>query len=144
MTKLTRLIVASVVGCILFFFLGWLIYGVLLMNFYVAHTTPYPGLMREMPNLAALIIAYLAMSFFIAFILQRWAGATTFGKGLTWSLFINFLIILTVDLFFVASMKLYDAPVIIVDIIVNTALGGLIGGVMGWILGMGTKKVEAT
>jgi hypothetical protein len=143
MTKLTRLIVASIAGCILFFFLGWLIYGVLLMDFYVAHTTPYEGLMREMPNLAALIIAQLTWSFLLAFIIQRWEGAKNFGRGLWIGLLLSFLVILMIDLFFVASMKLYDAPVIIVDIVINTVLGGLIGGVMGWIFGMEKKKVEA-
>ena len=144
MTKLIRLIVASIAGCILFFFLGWLIYGVLLMDFYAAHTTQYEGLMREMPNLAALIIAQLTWSFLMAFIFQRWAGVKNFSNGLLIGLLLSFLVILMGDLFFVASMKLYDAPVIIVDIVINTAMGGLIGGVIGWILGMEKKKVEAT
>jgi hypothetical protein len=140
----TRLIIASVIGCILFFFLGWLIYGVLLMHFYVAHTTQdYQGLMRETPNYIAAVISDLSVSFLLAFIFQRWAGIKTFTKGILAGLLITFLIALWMDLYFVAFTKLYDAPFIIVDIIVYTALGGLIGGVIGWILGYEKKKVAA-
>ena len=145
MTKLIRLIVASIAGCILFFFLGWLIYGVLLNHFFDAHTSSnFLELMRKPPYLIAAVISDLSLGFLLAFILQQWAGIKTFIKGLLAGLLISFLIGLWVDLYFVAFIKVYDAPFIIVDIIIYTALGGLIGGVIGWILGMEKKKVEAT
>jgi hypothetical protein len=139
----TRLIIATLVGGIVSFFLGWLIFGVLLMNYYEANTTQYAGLMREMPNnIILIIIANLANAFLLAFIFQRWAGIKTIVKGLLGGMLVTFLIILSMDFYLLAWMNLYTPTSIIVDIIVNTAFGGIIGGIIGWVLGF-QKKVAA-
>ncbi|MCX6235701.1 MAG: hypothetical protein NT175_13445 [Bacteroidetes bacterium] len=138
----TRLIIATLVGGIVSFFLGWLIFGVLLMNYYEANTTQYAGLMREMPNIILMIIANLANAFLLAFIFQRWAGIKTIVKGLLGGMLVTFLIILSMDFYLLACMNLYTPTSIIVDIIVNTAFGGIIGGIIGWVLGF-QKKVAA-
>jgi uncharacterized membrane protein len=136
----SKTIVAAITGLILMFFLGWLVWGILLVNFYQANTVEYPGLMKEMPDMIPLILGQLLMSFMLAFVFQRWAGIKTFMGGLLGGLILGGLISAAYDLYFLAGMNLYNVPVIIVDIIVNTAMLGLVGGVIGWILGYKKKE----
>jgi hypothetical protein len=138
----TRLIIATLVGGIVSFFLGWLVFGLLLMNFYTTNLTEYSGLMKEMPNLILIAISCLANAFLLAFIFQRWAGIKTIVKGLLGGMLVTFLIMLSMDLYFIASMNLFNPTLIIVDIIVNTVIGGIIGGIIAWVLGF-QKKVAA-
>jgi hypothetical protein len=130
-----RFFLATLAGTVVAFFLGWLIFGILLMGFYETNTTHYEGLMKQMPDMLPIILANLSMAFFLAFVFQRWANTRTFVKGFGNGIFITFLWILGFDLFFLASMNLYPLSVVVVDIIANTLLGGIVGGVVAWVLG---------
>jgi len=45
----TKFMLAGLAGGVFYFFLGWLVYGILLMNFYESNTITYDGLNKEMP-----------------------------------------------------------------------------------------------
>lgn len=47
----SKFIIASVAGGIASFLLGWLIYGILLMDFMKANSMYYANLMKEPPNM---------------------------------------------------------------------------------------------
>ena len=70
----TKLILATLAGGILYFLLGWLIYGVLLMDFSMANTTQYAGLMKDMPDLLVLFLGNLSFALLMAWIFQKWAN----------------------------------------------------------------------
>lgn len=59
-----KLLHATLAGGILFFLLGCLVYGVLLMDFYEANTKVYEGLNKEMPDLLLLFnVIYVRLDF---------------------------------------------------------------------------------
>ena len=131
---------ATLAAFVIFFFLGWLVYGVLLMGFYENNMFNCEGLTKDPPNYILLIVANLIWSFFFVFILQRWAKITDFGKGFIAGLIIGFLVLLAFDLQSMAFMNLFNVQLFIVDLVVSTILAGIAGGVIGWILGAGMKK----
>jgi hypothetical protein len=137
-----KTVIAAIAGAVLYFFLGWLVYGILLMGFYEAHTVHYEGLMKEMPNLFAIFLSNLLMAFLFAWIFDKWANIRTFGKGFVGGMIISFLAFASMDISFAGMMNLYETPTLIVDIVVSTVLGGLIAGFIAWILGMELKKAE--
>jgi hypothetical protein len=136
----SKILLATLCGGILMFLLGWLIFGILLMDFYTANTIQYEGLMKEMPNLLLLFISNLLSAFLLSFIFQRWAGIKTFIGGLNGGLIIGLLLGLIYDLYFLASMNLYPVSLMVVDVIANAIMVGLVGGFIGWFLGTGKKK----
>lgn len=139
-----KAILAAFAAAILFFLLGWLVYGILLMDFMTANTTQYEGLNKgEDMNLFLLFLANLSMGFILAIIFGTWARITTFSKGFIAGLILFFLLALNMDLSFYAMMNLFTLQWMVVDIIVFTIMGGLIGGVVGWILGYGRKAATA-
>jgi hypothetical protein len=136
----TKLLLATVAGAIVSFFLGWIVFGMLLMDFYQSNTTLYPGLMNEMPNMVYLVIGQLAMAFFMAFVFQRWARFFSFAKGFTGGLFIGFFFTLVIDAYFISGMNLFSLKLMVIDVVINTVLIGIIGGIIGLILGTGKKE----
>lgn len=140
MTK--KLILATLARSVVQFLLGWLIYGLLLANFMNSHTTHYEGLMKDMNTGSFMILIFisgLVMSFLISFIFQRWAKFGKFFMGLTAGMLLGFCLALSYDLYFLASMNIFSAGTMIVDVIANTVVVGIVGAVIAWVLGFKSK-----
>jgi hypothetical protein len=145
---LVRVLVAGVVGAIVSFMLGWIIWGMLLAN-YFASTLSATGktVISAEPRFIPLIAAQLALGFFYAFILERWAGARTLASGAIAGAIIGFFLALTMDLMndaFLINMHVgANTPVMLVDIACATFSGLCIGAVQGAILGLMNKGTAA-
>ena len=135
----TKAILAAVAGAIFAFLLGWLIYGILLMDFYEANTTHYDGLMKEMPNLVLIFLNNLIWSFLLAFIFYRWGAIKSMGNGMKGGIIIGLPVALSFDLYILAGMNLFTPTLVVVDVIVSTVMTALVGGLIGFILGTGKK-----
>jgi hypothetical protein len=138
----TKLLLGAIVGGLVAFLLGWLIFGMVLMSYYEAHSITYEGMMKESPNPVGLFIANLAYGAVLA-IVMHWSKMVGMMKGAVIGAVLGGLITCSYDLFFFSMMNWYkDITVVIVDIIVNIVFGAVIGGVVGWVMGMG-KKADA-
>jgi len=141
-----KFILATLAGSVVQFLLGWLIYGLLLANFMNSHTTHYEGLMKDMNTGSFIILIFLSelvMAFLITFIFQRWAKFEGFFKGLTAGMLLGFLLALSYDLYFLASMNMFSVSTTVVDVIANTVVVGIAGAVIAWVLGFKSKAVPA-
>ena len=138
-----KVIYATLAGGVLSFLLGWLVFGLVLMNFYTNNSIHYEGLMKTEPTLILIFLSCLVMSFFMAFVFNSWAGFKSFGKGLYGGFIIGIFIGLSYDLSFLAMMNLYSVKVMVVDVLANGVTNAIIGGVIAWILGFEKKPVEA-
>jgi hypothetical protein len=138
----TKIILAAIAGSIIYFLLGWLIFGFLLMDFFAENTKFYEGLIYEMPNLLLVFLSNLSLSYLLAFIFQKWADIKTLSKGFTAGFFIGLFLSISIDLMFYASMDLYTPTVVVIDIIANSVIIAFVGGSIGWILGIDKKKAE--
>ena len=134
----SKTLIGGLIAGVLSFFLGWLVFGILLKDYYSANTLKYAGLERLEPIMWALIIANLAWGLLLAYILDL-AGANSMAKGFTCGLIIFFLMALGIDMFFIAFMRLMRLRLAVVDIGANALFGGIIGAVVGWWYGRGNK-----
>ncbi|MCK9400224.1 MAG: hypothetical protein M0Q51_09585 [Bacteroidales bacterium] len=135
----TRAILAGIAGGIFAFLLGWLIFGMFLMDFYTANTTEYVGLMKETPNIVLILLSNLVWGLLFAFVFDTWAGFRTIGRGIVGGIILGLPIMLSFDLYFMAFMNLYSGTLIIVDVLANTIMAALMGGLIGFILGLKKK-----
>ncbi len=135
----TKAILAAVAGSVLAFLLGWVIYGMLLMDYFESNSTHYEGLMKEMPNLLLIYINNLIWSLLLAFIFDKWAGARSIGSGIKAGIIIGLPIALSFDLFILAGMNLFTPTLMVVDVLASTVITALTGGLIGYILGTGKK-----
>lgn len=140
-----RVVLATIAGGIVFFGLGFLIFGLALGETMKTWTVQYPGLMKEPPNFIALGLANLAWAFLLAVIYECWAGIRTFKKGAIAGATIMFISVTAIDLQFKAFMAFIIGYVpIIVDALAGALMGGVAGGVIAAILGaMNKEKVSS-
>jgi hypothetical protein len=131
----TRTIIAAIAGAVTSFLLGWLVYGILLKDYYASAYVPYEGLMYEMPVLWAIFLGGLAHSFLMSWLFTR-MNIMTFTGGLQYGLIINFFLFLSQNLYMYASMNIFSGvSIVAIDILISTVFAGIISGVIALTLG---------
>src|SRR5688572_12024337 len=104
---LTRVLAATVAGGIVFFVLGFIIYGIFLQDSVMKpNMNTFPGLMNDVPIWAPLILANFVSAFTLAIIFDRWAGIRTFVGGMQLGAVIYFLFSFANQLLAVSMMNL--------------------------------------
>ena len=138
-----RTIVAAIAGAIVMFLLGWLFFGVLLMDWFKSQATvEYTNIMLKEPRFIFIFLWQLVWCWLIAFIFDYWATIRTFIAGLKGGAIIMFAIVLGVNLSNYAFMNVYKgSPYVpmLVDVLVATVMGAIGGGVIGLVLGKMNK-----
>lgn len=137
----TRMIIAALLGTVISFLLGWVVFGMLLDPYYQANVVHYHGLMRtgDDMRLYGIFLSQLCANGLLAYIFSRWANITSFVPGFSAGLIIGFLMYASFDLAMWSSMNIFPAKFFAVDVIVNAVFAGVMGGVIGVILGWGKK-----
>jgi len=142
---LIRLLAATVAGGLVFYVVGFVLFGLVLDPFLRPYINQFPGLMKEpMPDLLFLPLWNLVMAFLFAIVFEKWAGIRTFVGGLKAGAVLMFLVALILDLNYLAFMNLWKGPVgVTIEILASTALGALAAGVVGAVLGLMHKGSSA-
>lgn len=130
-----RILLAGIAGGIVFFLLGFLFYGVLLMKFFEANTGTAQGVMKDEPVWWALIVGNIAYGILLAIIFGRWAGITTLATGARAGAVIGALMALTFNLNTFATTNISTINAVLVDVLVMTVISAIIGGVVALVLG---------
>jgi hypothetical protein len=134
----TKPILVTLGVTVIYFLLGWLVYGILLMDYYNSHLIQYKGLMKE-PAPWVYFIGNLCSVGLLIYVFTL-AEIKTLQKGAVVGMILFLLITLSFDLMLYSGMNLYTGYVFFVDIIVAALFGGLLGGLGGLFLGMGKKE----
>jgi len=136
-------VLAVVVGFVVSFLLGWIVYGIMLMDYMGAHTLAGFNRPDEEMKYAGLIVGTLAMVLLFVMLFNK-MGATDVKKGALAGMWIGFLITLSYDSYFWAATNLYnDIGAICVDVIASSLMNAIMGGVIGGMLGMKSKPATA-
>ena len=128
-----RVLLATLAGAVTLFVLGFLVYALLLADFFT--NNQMANVEKTNPNLPLIFVANLAQAFLFTFIFERWAGIKTFATGAKAGALIGLLIALFVDLIFLATTNLGTPTTTLVDIVAQTVMGAIAGGVIGLVLG---------
>ncbi len=138
---LVRVLAATIAGGIVFYVLGFVLFGIVLDPVMKPYFNQFPGLMKEpMPDLIFLPLWNLTMAFLFAIVFEKWAGIRTFMGGIKGGVLLSLIIVLMTDLHYVAFTNFFKGPVaFIIDLVAGTVLGALVAGVVGGVLGMMNK-----
>lgn len=136
MTVKTRLM-ATLAGFIAYFMLGFLFYGILLVDFYSTHAGAATGVMRADDDMQwwALIAGNIVQAYLLVYIFGNWANITTFGGGLKAGAIVGFIMALGFGLNMYGTTHISDLTSTLVDSLVMAVMMGLTGGAVGWVLG---------
>ena len=138
-----KFLVGGIIGGVANFLLGWVVWGMLLMNFMKEHTSELgKSVMRPDDQMiwGALIAGNLLFGFLLSYILNK-AGVMSAGAGAFTGAVIGLLFSATINCFNYAFMDMSDMTAMGVDLVASTAVTAIVGGIIGWYLGMGKKAV---
>jgi membrane protein YqaA with SNARE-associated domain len=141
----TQVLVATLIGAIVAFFAGYIIWGMLTMDYYNSNISELyvNEISREEPILWMIFVSQIIWALLLAYLFDQ-MNIRNFMDGMKCGAIIFFLIMAGFDIMFHATSDFFgNHTIIIVDILLNTVFGGIIGGIIGWWLGRG-KEASAS
>jgi hypothetical protein len=134
-----KFIAGGIVAGVVYFFLGYLFYGLIFKSFFDQNGFPV-----DMSKMIwwALIVASLAAGFLIAYVLNK-AGAVTVGRGLVIGFVVGLLMELNIDYTQYAIGQTITKEGFVLDLIITAVIVAVAGAVVGWIYGMKKKEKAA-
>lgn len=131
-----KFLLATLFGGIVFFLMGWVVYGFLLMNF--MESTGNMACMRAEEDmiLPLLFLANLLYAFLYAFFLTKCGEPINMMTGAKYGFILTALIVAIHGCAYYATSTMMNTfSAVIVDVIGSGVIGAVSGGVVGWWLG---------
>lgn len=129
-----QLVVGTVVGAIVLYAVGYVLFDVLLKDFYAANSGTVPGLFRETQILWAVAVGALAYAALIIFALRGSAASLDVTSGAKVGATVGFLIWACADFTLLGISHMNTPTLAIVDPLVELVRGGITGAVLAVVL----------
>ncbi len=137
-----KLLMGGIVGSILYFGLGYLVYGNLMANFMQANPGTATGVDRAMEDFQFLYLTLgnIAMGFLLAYIFVK-GSINSMAGGLVSGGIIGFLYALSFDTILYGTTNIISKTAMAADICAFTIISAIVGAVVGMVLGRGNSAV---
>ncbi len=125
-----KILRGTLFGGIAYFLIGWLVYGVLLYNFF----NPMINTCANRPEGEmvwwAMIVSNLLMALFLTLFL-KWSGARVIVDGLKTGALFGAVFTATIDLSFYSMTTMYNSLLpVLIEIVASAVVLGVIGGII--------------
>lgn len=130
-------VIGGITGGVLYFLLGWVIYGMLLKSFMEGHPGAAGNVFRE-PDFLYLAIGNLAMGFAIAYILLK-GNVSSMAGGFMTAGIVGLLIGVGYDSMVYATTNVMSKTAMATDVAASTVMTAIVGAVVAMVMGMGKK-----
>jgi len=126
-----KFLTGGIVGAIVFFLLGYLVYGVLLADFMKTNAGSATGVEREMSQMIwwSLILGNLCIGFLLSYVLQR-ANASSASEAAGISAVVGLLMSSGHDFIMYATSNIANLTGVIADIAAFTVMSAISGAVI--------------
>jgi hypothetical protein len=139
--KTNRILLGGLTGGVVFFLLGWIVYGMLLMDYMTANCKQCAA--RPMQEMIwwAMILSNMALGFLIALVLS-WSETKSIMAGAKVAGIIGLLLSLSIDLSFYSMTTMYSSLIpIFVDVAAYTVMSAITGTAIVSVMGLVKKGV---
>lgn len=135
-----KFLVGGIIGGVANFLLGWLVWGMLLMNFMKENMGTATGVMKAEDEMIwwALVVGNFFFGFLLSYVLNK-TGVTEASSGATTGAILGLLLAGGFDFIMYGTANLMMLNAVLVDIVANVVVSAVVGGIIGWYLGMGKK-----
>jgi hypothetical protein len=131
---------AGILGGIVYFLLGWLVYGMLLMNYMEENAGLALGVNRVEMLLWSIGLGSLLYGFFLSYIFSCVGQVKTAAAGAKSGAWIGFLVAGAIDFTMYGTTNISTLNAVAVDILAATVMASITGAVVAWVLGAGATK----
>jgi len=135
-----KFLIGGIIGGIVYFLLGYLVFGMLLKDFMASNMGSATGVMKADMDFVwwALIVGNLFSGLALSYILSK-AGVSSAGAGAWVGFVASLLIAAAFDFIWLGVSNINSLKGSLVDIVASAVMGAIVGAVIGWYLGMGKK-----
>ena len=122
-----RLIIAVLVGSVVSFLLGWLIFDILLGTFYEGTMNSFKGLMRDDATIRlwAIYLSQLGWASLLGYVLSLRSGTYSIMTSFLTGFVVIGLAGLSFNMMMWATMNLAPYKLYVIDTLLNAVLGGI-------------------
>jgi len=131
----------GIAGGIIVFLMGFLIYGILLMDYFGASMSSYPGLLKEPMEIWAIGTGNIIWGILLAYFLNTLKVESGI-QGAIQGASLFFLFGLGANFVFFGQYNLMPLSLAFVDSLCMALLGGVSGSAIGWLLGRKSGKTS--
>lgn len=132
--NIKKLLIGGIAGGIVFFLLGWLVYGTLLTDF-MRHNPGKIGLTgRNEPDYLYLIIGQLLYGFLLAYIFLK-ANVSSIAGGIVMGAVVGGLMAAAVDFTMYGTTIILSKKVVLADVVVAAVMAAIAGAVIAAVTG---------
>jgi len=133
----TNRILATLAGTAVLFLLGWVLYGMLLMDFYAANVGTATNVSRSDEDMVfwALLVGNVFQAYLLVYVFGKMNLAKSFGSGLTQGAIIGLILGLGFNLVMFGTTNIMNLTAALVDPLVFAVMMGLAGGVITLVMG---------
>jgi hypothetical protein len=117
-------ILSSLAGSVIYFFLGYVFYGILFKDIYPS---------GENDNLVFVYLGCLSYALMLGYVFNQWAGISQYMTGLYAGAFIGLLYGMSMN-FFMYSSQPPNMTNMITDIAINAIISGITGAVIAFVI----------
>ncbi|MCI0432578.1 MAG: hypothetical protein L0271_02855 [Gemmatimonadetes bacterium] len=132
-----KLLVGTLVGAVVAFLLGFLLYGVALMSFYEGNIGSAMGVVRDPPGLVAIAIGQIPFALFLTMAITRWGNSASVAGGAKVGAIFGLLVFLGFNLTMYGATNIQNMTATLVDPFVALVLWSVTGAAIGMVLGRG-------
>ena len=129
-----RFATGTIVGGVVLFAAGWLIFSKLFAAFYAANGGSATGVYRTDQIVWAVAVGNLAYAALVTLVIHWRGSSVTIGKGAATGAIVGFLIWCTVDFIFYGSSNIANLTRTIVDPLLEIVHGGIGGAAIAAVL----------
>ena len=136
--NIKKLFSGGITGAVAFFLLGWLIYGILLMDFMTKNPGAAGNIGKTSPDFLYLIIGNLAQGFLLAYIFVK-ANINNLLAGMVTGAVIGLLLAVSFDCMLYATSTIISRTAMAADVVAATIMTAIVGAIVGKVIGMGKE-----
>ena len=125
-----RFAIGTIVGGVVLYVTGYLIFDVAFASFYTANAGSATGVRRDVQLVWPMVLGSFSYAALIAFAMGNRAQSSTIGAAVTVGAVVGFLLWFTVDFIFYGSTNIGNLTRTIVDPLLEIVHGGIGGGAM--------------
>jgi hypothetical protein len=137
----TKTLISGIVAGVVTFFVGYLIYGIIMADYFAAAMPSIPGLLKEPMELWAIGVGNLIWGILLAWLLNT-AGIASASRGAIFAAIAFFLFTLGSWLIAFGQMNMYSLPWLFIDSLCSAIMMATGGAAAGWMLGRKTETVR--
>lgn len=130
-----RFVLAALVGGVVVFLAGGLLYGVLTLSFFEANQGSAVGVMKDTPDYLYLVLGQVVLGVLLAVVIDKWARVGGVANGLKIGAIVGLLMGLGVDLTMYGVTNISNLTATLVDPLILAVQMACAGGAIGAVLG---------